>query len=428
MTSKTFCASFEPFVFYIEPIVKIFFAGHNNFGNRGCEALVRSVSGLVTKEMPGSSFVTPSLAPQLDAAQWPQHAAAGIRFIEAQRPPKSLRVWHWSRRLAPFVETLGRPSHTLQPAVRAAMAECDTVIMTGGDTISLDYDLPSLYDHCGYIDNARALGKKTVLWGASVGPFSKKPHVEGFMRTHLATYDQITVRESATMRYLTGLGLNNVVQVTDPAFTLQPEAFDVEGLLPVLGPEGLLGLNVSPLIRKFRPDDASREQLDREVAEFARRAVESGYGVLLLPHVGPLDGGSYNSDHAYMKGLVERFGLTDPRIALAPSHLNASQLKHLVSKMRFFIGARTHATIAAFSTGVPTVSIAYSVKAKGINSDLFGDLPVVLDTPDVSAGTLASSLQSLQSHEGEIRSLLAERIPTWRERAAIPAQMLATLR
>lgn len=407
--------------------MKIFFAGHNSFGNRGCEALVRSVSGLIRVIDPEATFVVPSVRPDLDARQWPDHEKCGIQFIRAQQPPKMLRVWHWLRRLFPQVEQLGRPSHRLQPWVRQAMSECDVVIMTGGDTISLDYDLPSLYDHAGYIDNARQLGKKTVLWAASVGPFSKKPHVEKLMLAHLRCYDQLTVRESATMAYLEGLGLTNVVQVTDPAFTLVPEAFDVDDVLPVAGQMGLLGLNVSPLVRKFRGTDAFKEQLDQEVAEFARAAVARGYGVLLLPHVGPLDGGTYNSDHAYMASLVARFQLQDPAIKLAPANLNAVQLKYLVSKLRFFIGARTHATIAAFSTGVPTVSIAYSVKAKGINADLFGDLPVVLDTPDVSAQTLQDALAGLERDEITIRNLLIERMPIWRQRAAVPATMLAQL-
>ena len=91
---------------------------------------------------------------------------------------------------------------------------------------------------------------------------------------------------------------------------------------------------------------------------------------------------------------------------------------------RFFIGARTHATIAAFSMGVPTISIAYSVKAKGINRDLFGDADVVLETPDVSAATLWSSLKSLEENEVQLKSLLAERIPLWKQKAYEPLNKL----
>ena len=37
-----------------------------------------------------------------------------------------------------------------------------------------------------------------------------------------------------------------------------------------------------------------------------------------------------------------------------------------------FIAARTHASIAAYSTCVPTLVVGYSVKARGIAKDIFG--------------------------------------------------------
>jgi len=57
--------------------------------------------------------------------------------------------------------------------------------------------------------------------------------------------------------------------------------------------------------------------------------------------------------------------------------------------MSLFAGARTHSTIAALSSGVPTLSFAYSIKARGINRDLFGHTeycmgPEVLDAKFVS--------------------------------------------
>lgn len=51
---------------------------------------------------------------------------------------------------------------------------------------------------------------------------------------------------------------------------------------------------------------------------------------------------------------------------------NCMQLKGYISRCRFFIGARTHATIAAYSTFVPTLVLGYSIKSRGIATDLFG--------------------------------------------------------
>jgi len=79
------------------------------------------------------------------------------------------------------------------------------------------------------------------------------------------------------------------------------------------------------------------------------------------------------------------------------------------------LDALAHATIAALSTGVPTISIAYSVKARGINRDLFGHEDVVLPTPSVSATTLGEHLQYLMEKENLMKERLADRIPAYRQ-------------
>ena len=50
----------------------------------------------------------------------------------------------------------------------------------------------------------------------------------------------------------------------------------------------------------------------------------------------------------------------------------AEVLKGYIANCSFFVGARTHSTIAAYSSGVPTLVMGYSVKSRGIATDLFG--------------------------------------------------------
>lgn len=398
--------------------MKYLFAGHTTFGNRGCEALIRSTVGLIRTRQPDAQFIVPSSNIALDSRQWPQAADSGVEFVEAPPFPATVKWWNRAARVLPPLAERVVPRHTLPDPLRSAMAASDAVIMSGGDVISLDYGLASLYFWTGWIDNAVALGKPAVLWAGSVGPFSRQPAVERAIVEHLRLYQGISVRESATQAYLSKLGLQPFL-VADPAFTLQPEVFDHVSIMPTAA-DGCLGLNVSPLIRGWRPDEASRAELDAEIVAFIRHVLrDTPLAVVLIPHVGPLAGGTDNSDHHYMQGLLEGAGLDPSRVRLAPPTLNAAQLKHLVAQCRYFIGARTHATIAAFSSGVPTASIAYSVKAKGINQDLFGHLDHVLDTPAVSASSLGEHLAKLQRDEDRIRTYLADAVPRVRQQSAL---------
>ena len=53
-------------------------------------------------------------------------------------------------------------------------------------------------------------------------------------------------------------------------------------------------------------------------------------------------------------------------IVVAPVFASPTDAKSYIAGMDFFIGARMHAAIAAFSSGVPVVPMAYSRKFQGV--------------------------------------------------------------
>jgi polysaccharide pyruvyl transferase WcaK-like protein len=59
-----------------------------------------------------------------------------------------------------------------------------------------------------------------------------------------------------------------------------------------------------------------------------------------------------------------------PGVVVAPSFANPSDAKSYIAAMDYFLGARLHACIAAFSSGVPFLPMAYSRKVEGV----FGSL------------------------------------------------------
>ena len=127
-----------------------------------------------------------------------------------------------------------------------------------------------------------------------------------------------------------------------------------------------------------------------------------------------------------MAGMMIELENLGNAVTILPVKFNTSQIKQVISQLRYFIGARTHATIAALSCGIPTLSIAYSVKAKGINKDLLGKRPVVLPTPQLTAASLMAGLDYLISNEAQIKSHLAEKLPLWRERIESAAREVKT--
>ena len=108
----------------------------------------------------------------------------------------------------------------------------DAVLTIGSHNYSLDYRLPSLL--MGMDRLAMNLGKPVILFGASVGPFEKVPDFIPAIRKHLADISLIALRESVSDAYVREtLGLNNVIRMADPAFTLAPEPVSTTAFWPV---------------------------------------------------------------------------------------------------------------------------------------------------------------------------------------------------
>lgn len=398
---------------------RFYFTGHRTFGNRGCEAIVRSTVALLREQFGEVEVFVPSDNIVLDQAQWPEARLSGVTFVPAYSPALA-KYWIHLQRLPISCLKRCKWPFSIPQEVKENILSSDMVISVGGDNYSLDYRIPSLT--VALDEFAMDNGIPVAVWGASVGPFDSEPAYIPVIKRHLSRMQVVAVRETVSERYLrNNLGLDNVVLMADPAFTLIPEAVNTQEFMPDVT-HGVIGVNVSPLIERYA---LGGQDIRLEVAAFIRRVVEEkGMSVLLVPHVGPLDQSAVNSDHAYMLGVLESLKDLDDKVKIMPAGFNAAQLKHAISELRYFIGARTHATIAALSSGVPTVSIAYSVKAKGINHDLFGNADAVLETPSVTQRSLWDSLEWLIMNDSALRSKLSQILPETRNRACTAAAIL----
>ena len=133
----------------------------------------------------------------------------------------------------------------------------------------------------------------------------------------------------------------------------------------------------------------------------------------LIPHVV----WESNDDRTVLRKLYEEFADTG-RVVLIED-CNCMQLKGYISRCRFFVGARTHATIAAYSSNVPTLVLGYSIKSRGIATDLFGtDENYVIPVQKLQEKEdLAEALQWIIRNENSIRNEIKGVLPGYMERA-----------
>lgn len=213
----------------------------------------------------------------------------------------------------------------------------------------------------------------------------------------------IVARESITYEAIEKIG-GNVIFSPDPAFYMEPQICEIDSRLLE---ENVIGINISPMILKCakNPDIAYKNYL--ELMKYIIN--ESNATIALIPHVV----WENNDDRKVLRKLYEDLGENE-RIVLVEDH-TAPELKYIISRCRLFIGARTHATIAAYSSLVPTLVVGYSVKARGIAKDLFGteDKYVIPVQELQDSMTLVETFRWLDNNYKNIRKHLKEIMPQY---------------
>lgn len=86
----------------------------------------------------------------------------------------------------------------------------------------------------------------------------------------------------------------------------------------------------------------------------------------LIPHV-VIGERNIENDYEVSFEIYEKYN--HPNLILSEFFLGPIEAKNYIAGMDFFMGARMHSTIAAFSTGVPVVPMAYSRKFNGLFVD-----------------------------------------------------------
>ena len=323
---------------------------HGGSKNHGCEALVRTTSKIINKAFGEFPCVISSN---------PDEDKFYIKDLPLAFLQKGTSLSNLQRIKAKIVKQMTGSlreydKYELGQLFKTRNSICFSI---GGDNYCYsDYDY-----YCRMNKYLSEQSNKTILWGCSIEPelLTNQKVIED-----LKSYKLITARESITYEAMRNAGLSNVVNCPDSAFLLETQEVD----LPPVFESKVVGINLSPLVLEYESADS---MVMKNYIELMRYIInKTDMSIALIPHVV----WDFNNDLIPLKLLYEEFKHTN-RVFLIDENkqLNCCQLKYIISKCSYMIAARTHASIAAYSTGVPTLVTGYSVKARGIAKDIFGD-------------------------------------------------------
>jgi len=382
-------------------------AGNGSYKNRGCEAIFRG-----TEKILNTYFDNPKLTNI-------NFYSSTEQFLEESAKENKKNVLYkktytfshkkidriLNRILMMSLDSPARARLIYNEILPDLEKNC-AVLAVGGDNYSLDYGKPTIFVD---LDNLVLLaGKPLIIWGASVGPFSKDKKFESFMQNHLKKITGIFARDSITLEYLNSIGVyENVYRVADPAFLLNPVEPSDEKFSNKKDLGDFIGVNLSPLMSKFMTEGDSKKWEIIAVEIIKKIAEKTKKPIYLIPHVTSAG----KSDYKFMEGLLPLLKNMQNTVKLLPDNLTASETKWVISKLFAFVGSRTHSVIASLSSLVPTLSLSYSIKGRGIIKDFFGDEYFSVSKEEFTPEIISEKMKELVVDKVKIKNQIASNLP-----------------
>lgn len=373
---------------------KIVLYAHAGSGNHGCEALANTICKLVDRPVrlvtnsvkEDEAYSLKGMCEILPEIHIREHFLMHVLYYGWRMVSKDQESFLRYR----FRNVLGKNS-------------CRWNLSIGGDNYCYDYMVNDLILANSMFNRN---GGKTILLGCSIEPeLLNREDVKKDMHN----YSAIFARESLTYEALKEAGITkNLFLYPDSAFVLDtkyrslPEGFQEKNTV---------GLNISPLIVDNEINQGITMKNYRALIQYILD--NTGMSVALIPHVV----WDRNNDFKTLGELYSYFE-NEPRVIQIGDY-SCEELKGYIARCRFFIGARTHATIAAYSSRVPTLVVGYSVKARGIAKDLFGTYEnyVVPVQCLEEEGQLNRAFKWMLDNEEKLKRQLDEVIPPYLEKA-----------
>ena len=253
----------------------------------------------------------------------------------------------------------------------SALKMCDLFIdLTQGDSFSDIYgDIIFDKNINGKFLIVKKLKKPLILGPQTYGPYSKERNKNKAKKT-IDRSALIIARDDASAQYINSFTDRKVYVTTDLAFELPFKKSYFVAEAKTQSETVSVGINISGLLSKHKLESTPikfrlKTDYDAYIEQLLYWLIDNNYKVKIIPHV--------IADYEYEKLIKQKF----PQVELVEMYQNPIDIKSKISECDIFIGARMHATIGAFSSGVATIPTAYSRKFNSLYESV--GYPYVID-------------------------------------------------
>ena len=362
--------------------------------------------------------------PEADADRIPANSAARVVGLQ---PVRLAFIEFPVAALAFVARKLRIPLSWVRTRGCRSMLDSDVVVDVAGISFADGRGLAILGYNVLMTGVPLLLGVPTVKAAQAMGPFESLPNkiAARLVLPHLST---ICARGARTRQHLNTLGLRNVVDVADLAFSLS-EAADlpptVASAVTAAG-EDFIVLMPSAVVRGIYEADGG-DYVSAVATLIEEIRTRTHKGVVIAPHsyrVGMPEGRM--NDGPVCREVAEMCA-SDPMVIGVDADLSAGELRRLVSLGSVLVTSRFHAMISGLSTSTPTVVVGWSHKYKEVLDD-FGLAEFGMDSSELThPDKLADVVANVLSRKTEIAEQISAALPAVRERSMKNFALIASV-
>jgi colanic acid/amylovoran biosynthesis protein len=286
-----------------------------------------------------------------------------------------------------------------KPSNIKSLVSIDYVFAMGeGDSFSDIYGDKRFNNILNPINTTILFGKKVMFLPQTIGPFNSLQNRRRAEKC-LSRAKYVMVRDNMSYQYISEMKMQiNYKESVDLAFFMpyNRRRFDPSRIH--------VGINVSSLLWFGGYTGNNQFNLVCDYQRLIKSIIDYFTGfekvqLHLVPHVVLPD---RNIENDYFLGRELLNQIPADKAVLAPFFIDPVDAKSYISGLDFFVGARMHACIAAFSSGVPVIPMAYSRKFNGLFINTLG-YPAVADMLADENETLLSKIISCYKDKSSLK-------------------------
>ncbi len=260
-----------------------------------------------------------------------------------------------------------------------------------GDSFSDIYGIKRIIYHA--IDSWLALGwnKPIIFLPQTIGPFHS---IVGryIAKSILKKVRQVYVRDDKANRFLDKINVAFKINIDMAVF------MEVTPIMNYELPKNFVGFNINGLMyfnryKSMKDKYLRYRELVHKIINFF---LSKNINILLIPHTYNVDNPNEEDDLEAIKEIYSNSSNEDKMyLNIVSKDYNAQEIKYIISKSDFFIGSRMHSCIAALSSNVPSIGLAYSYKFEGTFS-MFNMEETVINTADIQIEDIEQILDKIK--------------------------------